>query len=371
MRVHQILVGVLVAATPFALAGPAGATGASTIVVPCAGGGAALSAAISTANAAAQPTVIRLASGCTYLVTEEDDFADGGGLPAITADVAITAPGAAATIARPASAPTFSLVNVNAGGTLHLTNVVVTGGLARSGFVGGGMGVANGATAVLDRVRVTGNTARSTSRPYAFGGGIYNNGSLTLIDCRVDNNGVIVTATDGLAVGGGIVSEGFGPGVHATLTVQSSLIDSNVAVAKVGEQPGAVGGGIATLGNATTTLTDSTVASNRVTSAGAGSAALGAGLFDNLSFFSGFARTSSTLIGSTLVSNLGDAAGGFAGGEGLYSAVGDHSRIDHASSVLGNVARAPGGSATAGGLFEEAPGLIRVSSAAVVSGNRP
>jgi len=342
------------------------------IAVPCSAGGAGLSIAITAADAAGQPVVIRLAPGCTYLVTSEDDFPDGGGLPAITSDVTITTPhGTAATILRPKSAPPFSILNVDLGGVLHLTNVVVTGGLAVDGFVGGGMGVAFGGTAVLDRVRITGNAARAAESGFEFGGGIYSSGTLTLVDSRVDSNSVSTMGADGVAVGGGIVSEGFNAGVHAVLVVQSSLIDNNLAVAKVGTEPGAVGGGIATLGNATTTLTDTTVAANRVVSSGPGSAALGAGLFDNLSFNTGFARTSATLVSSTLVSNLGVTTGGFAAGEGLYSAEGDHSRIDHASSVIGNFARAPDGFATAAGLFEEVPDSVRVSVAASVSGNRP
>jgi hypothetical protein len=324
-----IAVGILVTSTP--------AFAAGTIAVPCAGpqgGGTGLAAAISAAKVSASPTHILLAQGCTYLVSTELDVPDGGGLPAVVANLSIGAPLAlpATTIRRPLTAPAFSLLNVDAPGALTLTNVTVTGGLAVDGFVGGGIAIATGASATLLHCRITGNAATYTTRFTAEGGGIYNNGALSLLGTRVDHNHVTNSADDAIAVGGGIVTENFGPAAQATLTVTDSQVDHNTVDASAGTVPGALGAGIATLGNAHTRLIDSSVTDNAATSAGSQAASLGGGLFDNLTFLTGFAHTSATIIGGTISRNSATTVGsGLAAGGAIYDAAGDTTTINRAA----------------------------------------
>ena len=84
----------------------------------------------------------------------------------------------------------------------------------------------------LDNVDVTGNTALAPNTSSdAFGGGILNNGALTLQDSRVEQNASQFAAGGtGSGSGGGIASTGVG----STLTLVNSSVSLNEAIAGTG-----------------------------------------------------------------------------------------------------------------------------------------
>ena len=316
---------------------------------------------------------IVLTAGCTYTLTQELDVPDRGGLPAITSNLSISAPGGSppATIVRASSAPPFSIVNIDAPGALTLANVTVTGGLAVDGFAGGGIGVAQGASLHLVGSRVTANTAIGHRAVAAEGGRIYSRGDVTLDHSRVDRNLAANDAPGALAVGGGIGSEGTDAARPATLTVRNSSIDHNQVSASSGDGPGAVGAGVATLGVARTTITESDVTDTRADAGGVSGAALGGGLFDNLSFFTGLADTTTHVQGGRVAGNTVTAhAGGFAAGAAGYDGTGDKTTIAEAN-ISDNRATADGNTATAAGgaFYEESGTALMVADETVVAGN--
>jgi CSLREA domain-containing protein len=124
--------------------------------------------------------------------------------------------------------------NVTAG-TSTLESLTIVGGNAGAGNNGGGVQVLGGAVLTVSNTTVAGNYAIS-------GGGIYNDGTLTLFNTTVAYNATIGT-------GGGVLNHG-----DATLT--------NVTLA--GNSTG-LGGGLYNLGTAT--LTNTTVSGNTASDA--------------------------------------------------------------------------------------------------------
>jgi hypothetical protein len=377
MRGRVIKAGIAVVLGAGSVLVTAGAAAAATVAVPCTGpggGGTGLAAAITAANAGAGPSHIVLAQGCTYTLTKVLDEPDGGGLPAVVTPVVIEAPQVAppTTVTRASGAPPFSIFNINDGGTLTLRNVTVSGGLAPDRYVGGGLGVAKGGTLHLVSSRVTGNWVRSIGGFIAQGGGIYSNGTVTLDASRVDHNTAVNAADGNLAAGGGIVSEGFDEASPATLVLRNSSVDHNHVSVLNGVEPGAVGAGIASLGFARTTLKDTDVIGNRADGGGTAPAALGGGLFDNLSFFTGEGSTLTTISGGHITGNTVHAeGGGFAAGAAIYDATNDTTTIDGVTVIEDNTATAVGDGAQAlgGALFEEPSTALTISGGATIRGN--
>src|SRR4029077_8946116 len=113
--------------------------------------------AINQANANGKANRITLRRG-TYTLTAVDNIGNGlgNGLPVITSALTITGQGAETTIIeRDTSATIFRILRVEAAGTLTLQRVTL-----RNGSTGGS----------------------------PRGGGIYNSGTLTLIDCILARN---------------------------------------------------------------------------------------------------------------------------------------------------------------------------------------
>ena len=128
------------------------------------------------------------------------------------------------------------MFSVPEGVVAELRGFLVTGGT--SGFQHDGGGINNNGTLTLTDSTVSGNTARGS---YAYGGGIGSYGTLTLINSTVSGN----TAGHG----GGIWSKG-------TLTLTDSTVSENTATGTYSQG----GGGIWHEG--TLTLTNSTVSGN-------------------------------------------------------------------------------------------------------------
>ena len=153
--------------------------------------------------------------------------------------------------------------SVPEGVVAELRGFLVTRGT--SGFQADGGGINNQGTLTLTDSTVSGNTATG---PYAYGGGIGSYGPLTLINSTVSGN----TAGDG----GGIWHEGtltltdstvsgntadHGGGIHngGTLTLINSTVSGNTATS---------GGGINNSGSSTVTLINSTVSGNSAAGGG-------------------------------------------------------------------------------------------------------
>jgi hypothetical protein len=169
-----------------------------------------LIADINAANAAGGSNTITLVAGTTFTLTAVNNTTDGPtGLPVIAANDNLTILGNGDTIERKASGstPAFRLLDVAAGATLTLENLMLQGGLAF-----GGQGLAS-----------------------SEGGAIYNQGALTLTGVTVQNNTAqgldgSKGGAGGSAAGGGIYSGG------GSLTLEGCTLQNNQALGGQGGQ---------------------------------------------------------------------------------------------------------------------------------------
>jgi len=184
------------------------------------------------------------------------------------------------------------MFSVPKGVVAELRGFLVTGGT--SGFQHDGGGINNNGTLTLTDSAVSGNTARGS---YAYGGGIGSYGTLTLINSTVSGN----TA----GYGGGIWSKG-------TLALTDSTVSGNTATGTDSQG----GGGIWHQG--TLTLTNSTVSGN--------TGDYGGGIVNGGTL---------TLINSTVSGNTAKFPGG-----GIYN--GGTAMLTN-STVSGNTADSGGG----------------------------
>ncbi len=165
----------------------------------------------------------------------------------------------------------FEDLSVNANVTATVSGLTFTGGEVPASSYGGG-GINNDGTLTVANCVVTGN-----STPFS-GGGINNNASLTVQNSVVsDNTGLY---------GGGISNN-----AGADLAVSGSTITDNTAPTS-----GGFGGGITDIGTATIT---GTVVSNN-------SADIGGGIYCG----DVFGPASVTITGSTITQNTGNIGGG-------------------------------------------------------------
>ncbi|WP_192909578.1 hypothetical protein [Gandjariella thermophila] len=265
------------AAVTIGLAAVPGVASAQT-PVPCSADD--LVSAITAANASPTGDTLSLAPNCVYVLDDSS-----GPLPTVTAPISIF--GNNATVTRSPSASAFRIFDVDTSGTLTLNHLTVSHGDATGDFGGGirnfgtltvvnstvtrntadfsgGIGTASGATTTVLFSTVAANSAGIN------GGGIASDGSLTVRHSVVSNN----TAGE---KGGGIASDG-------TLEISDSTVANNTASGPTG-----VGGGVATTGGGTTTLTNTVVRDNSATNAPGG--------LDN-------AGASTTLTDTTVTGNL-------------------------------------------------------------------
>ncbi|HEX8197926.1 MAG TPA: carboxypeptidase-like regulatory domain-containing protein [Pyrinomonadaceae bacterium] len=165
---------------------------------------------------------------------------------------------------------------VNSGGDLALSGVTIMNGL---GVDGGGI-YNNGAITLINLI-ITGNFATNAGVENfrGAGGGIYNRGKAQLINS-------IVSGNTSMNNGGGINNGG----EAALLTITNSTISDNKALGS----NGGIGGGI--INSGTLTLTNSTVSGNTV-------GAVGGGIYT-------FNNGRATLINSTISGNTAINFGG-------------------------------------------------------------
>jgi hypothetical protein len=187
-----------------------------------------------------------------------------GSVLSISKNLTISGPGAD-TITVSGNNAT-EVLNVAAGSTVAISGLTVASGQA----VNGG-GILNNGTLTLTADAVSQNTATGGGRLGGQGGGILNLGTLTLVDCAVFNNTAnaspirIVITPETVGQGAGIANGGSG-----SLTLTNCTVANNTAFATpggTGSGPIALAGGIleGTVGGAAggpLTLTNCTVAGN-------------------------------------------------------------------------------------------------------------
>lgn len=171
---------------------------------------------------------------------------------------------------------------IAAGGTLHLADdcvlmlnaaavltgtVHIEGGILHSGGIDRVLTIAEGATVTLTDTMVLSGAVETTPRQ---GGGIYNAGSLTLVDSIVAANSALqgggiyntgelvlidsVVARNSAREGGGIYNEG-------AMTITDSVIEQNSVRRDAALDYGGYGGGIVNRGLAT--IVDTHITANR------------------------------------------------------------------------------------------------------------
>lgn len=232
---------------------------AGTITV---GGLCTLAAAIEAANtdapagscpAGSGADVIEL-TGDVEVTTVATSFWFGPtGLPTINSKIEIRGP--FVKISRPDTAPAFRLLEVLFSGDLTLRGIEVSGG--KTGEVGGttlwnrGGGIYNAGTLTLIDATVSDNEAEGADS--ARGGGIYSDGTLRLIASTVRSN--TARSTESFAQGGGMYA------ISGELEVRSSTIEGNVA-SSLDAFSSAEGGGVFWRSCDTARIADSTIYNN-------------------------------------------------------------------------------------------------------------
>ena len=195
-----------------------------------------LISAISAANST--NGTVTLSSGCAYTLTAINNTTDGGGvgLPVITGKVTII--GSGATIARSSASgtPAFRIFDVASSGSLTLNTTTVGNGLANNGQQGGG-GIFNNGTLTITGSVFTSNSAPATTG--TSGGAINNNGTLNLSTSTFTGNSA--------QEGGGVFNQ-------ATATITSDTFSGNSAFT--------FGGGALINAAGTMTVTGATFAGN-------------------------------------------------------------------------------------------------------------
>ncbi len=158
--------------------------------------------------------------------------------------------------------------NINAGFTVAISGLTVTGGRAPNNESGGG--ISNGGTLSLSNCVVSGNTAPGIE---VAGGGIYSTRTLTISDCTISGN-----ASSG---GGGILVFG------GSINITRSTISGNAATFN--------GGGLL-IRDASGSLINTTISGNMVSEAGGG-----------LLFFSNSGVHTLQITNCTIVNNTAPA----------------------------------------------------------------
>jgi hypothetical protein len=229
-----------------------------------AGNVACLINAIHEANANGETNTITLAAG-TYTMTaiENGDEFEGNGLPVITSPLTITGAGAEVTsITRDANAPPFRILKVEATGTLTLQGLTLRG--FTNGIAGAeGGGIANSGTLTLIDCTLTENSAALD------GGGILNRGTLRLTrttvtrNCGEEGGGIANIATPSTnataTITDSIIADNFcarGGGGGLFNNGEMSLTATTVT------RNGADGGGGLYIAGGTVSITDSAITAN-------------------------------------------------------------------------------------------------------------
>lgn len=229
-----------------------------------------------------------------------------------------------------------SVLTINAGVTLRIERLIITGGYNQPA----GGGILNNGTLVMKHSTVVDNTSQN-------GGGIANYGDATILDSKIDHNGVylggnilnagtLVVKDSEITRGGGRFGQGLWNylGAEATL-IRSSVTDSDPALPFSG-------GGIENHGDLT--LIESIVTRN--------SSLFGGGILNE-----GTAR----LIRSKVTGNTALSGGGIHNGPTFQPGSGSETLVLIGSKVNGNSAQ------YGGGIYNK--GVVTLHSRTRIGGN--
>jgi hypothetical protein len=246
-----------------------------------------------------------------------------GGELALTKDLTIAGPGAnVITVSGNNASRVFEIAGSVTGAISGLT-------IADGRIFGSGGGILNNGTLTVTNSTIIGNSALGV----AMGGGIWNRGTLTVTDS-------ILTVNSATASGGAIENASFGLPLSRLTITRSSFISNSA----IGVPSGASGGGIDNQG--VLTVTDSPFSFNSATFGGGIFSHGGDGLtatvtnstFSTNSALSGGGISDAglmTLAGSTVYDNFAGDSGGGVFNSGVLTITG--------STVSGNLATSGGG----------------------------
>lgn len=232
-------------------------------------------------------------------------------LPAINDEVDINGPGQ--TVFSIDGNDLYRPLTVNSGKAVSISGLTLTDGLCDNGCGSVGGGILNNGDLTLSSVTLSGNTASAdglgtTADGSAEAGGIENVGTLTLVLSTVSGNTATATGftNQGNAIGAGIRNDGI-------MTMDRSTVSGNTASVTGGVFTNALGGGI--FNTKALTLTRSTVSGNTATGTG-GSTGNGAG-GGGISNSNSPSEIDVTIDRSTLSGNTATATGGNGQGGGV------------------------------------------------------
>jgi hypothetical protein len=219
-------------------------------------------------------------------------------------------------------------------GTLTVTDAVLSDNTVTAADAAStGGGIANRGTLTLIRSTVSGNVAAGSNAGYGQGGGIWNAGTLTVTGSTLSGNA---------ATAGGLQSSGGGIWNGGTLTVTDSTLSGNTATSL--PYYGSLGGGIANSG--TLTVSNSTFSGNTA----GGSGGEGGGIWNSGTL---------SITGSTF---NGNSATGFNGeGSGAWNS--------GTLSITGTTFNGNSASFGGGGIWNSA-GISSIANS-TLSGNSP
>jgi hypothetical protein len=325
------------------------------------------------ANAATGETINFSSSGTITLTSGE---------LSITKDLIISGPGASSLLIQRSSAIgtlDFRIFNISPGykvvisgltvsngrddagggiyneGDLTLNDCVISGNVATEN----GGGIVNLSSLAIKNCVIRGNSVAGETGD-GFGGGMYNAGTATALNCIISTNSV--TSATGSAFGGGIYND-------ETLTLTSAVINSNSANGGPNDG-GGFGGGIDN-GFGTVDLIDSTVSAN-VARGGAGSEGGLAQAGGVANDFGTVTLEHSTVSGNSAVGGNG-GKGGSAEGGGVAN--GEGSVYLFSSTVSGNVSSSGAGTAGltpsyGGGIYNDV-GTVEATHSTIASNAVP
>ncbi|MFL6334170.1 MAG: Ig-like domain repeat protein [Pyrinomonadaceae bacterium] len=194
--------------------------------------------------------------------------------------------------------------NIGGGVTASLSGLTLANGKV-SGNPSQGGGILNDGTLTITDCTLSGNSSSNSHEDIKnFGGGILNNGALTITGSTLSGNSVTGAGDYSVSKGGGIYNNG------GTLTITGSTLSGNSTNngGNSGLQTISRGGGIYTTGG-TVTITNSTLSGNFTNSldGGSGGASQGGGIYCDGGTLS---LNSSTLSGNTAVGGSDNLGGG-------------------------------------------------------------
>lgn len=247
--------------------------------------------AINNANAYLSPSILNLASDCTYTLTAVDNTATSSfedsifeygdnGLPQIATPITIN--GHNATIIRDGGAPHFRIFYITETGSLTINDLTLDNGFADGSYPGGGSAFPGSGGAIYNdgSTLEVNNSILQNNQASFHGGAIFN-----IRNANSQINGSMIRENSAPRGGGIFVYHG------GLLSINDSEISNNIASVQ--------GGGISLEYGAELIIKNSMINSNH-------SSRHGGGIFKD----GGADRLPTTITGTTFLGNTADWSGG-------------------------------------------------------------